>query len=96
MGTLHDSGSFFRPGRGKGFGPERGEVLLDFLFAMEGWNVGVEVVAVVVEAEFLEVGKVREGGRDLPIEVITIKVEMGESGKCSELSRKRAFEAIIV
>ena len=75
-------------------GPERGEVFLDCLFGVEvvGWNVGVEIV--VVEAEGLDVGKVREGGRDLPSEVVIVKVEMGEGGKCSELSRERTFEAI--
>ena len=77
-------------------GPERGEVLLGFFFIIDvgGWNVGGEIVA--VEAERLEVGKVREGGRDLPSEVIIVKVEDGESSKCSELSRERVFETITV
>ena len=75
-------------------GTERGEVLLDFHFATEVWNVGIEIV--VVEAEVPEVGKVREGGRDRPSEVVIVKVEIGEGGKCSELSRERAFEAAII
>ena len=77
-------------------GPERGEVRLSFLFGVEvvGWNIGVEIVA--VEAEVLDVGKVDEGGRDLPSEVVFVKLELGEGGKYSELSRERAFEAIHV
>ena len=55
-------------------------------------SVGVEIV--VVEGEPYEV-KVREGGRDLPSEVVPVEVENGEGGKCSELSRERAFEAIM-
>ena len=75
-------------------GPERGEVRMGFLFPCDtsGWNVGVEIV--VVKAECPNVGKVREGGRDLPCEIIIAKVETGEGGKCSELSRERAFKAI--
>ena len=76
-------------------GPQRGEVLLGFLFGLDkvGWNVGVEIVAAKIEV--VEVGKVREGGRELPSEVVFVKEEMIKSGKCSELSRERAFEAII-
>ena len=76
-------------------GLERGEVLLGFRFGKDrvGRNVGVKIVAVEVEA--LEVGKLREGRRDLPCEVVIVEVEFGEGGKCSELSRERAFEAII-
>ena len=76
-------------------GPERDEVLLGlhFLCDIYGWNVGVEIVA--SEGELLKVDKVREGGRDFPCEVIIVKIETGEGGKCSKLSRERAFEAII-
>ena len=76
-------------------GLERGEVRLGLHFICDisvRWNVGVEIVA--VEAEDLEVGKVSEGGREFPSEVVFVKVESGEGGKCSELSRDRAFEAI--
>jgi len=44
----------------------------------------------------LRLVRVREGGRDLPSKVVIVKVEIGEGGKCSELSRERAFEAITV
>ena len=51
---------------------------------------------VAKEAEVPDVAKVREGGRDVPSEVVILKEEIGEGVKCSELSRERAFEAIIV
>ena len=74
---------------------ERGQVLAGVLAKDKAWwNIGVEVV--VVEVEVLKVGKVHEGGRNLPCEVVIVKVEAGEGGKRSELSRERAFEAIIV
>ena len=76
-------------------GTERGEVLLGFLLIEAiGRKVGVEIVA--VEAEVIDVGEVREGGRDIPSEVVLFKGEIDEGGKCSELSRERAFESILV
>ena len=95
---LHDKGGFFFvllehivPGLRK-----RSDVLLGYLFVIDpaGWNFSVEIV--VVEAEVSDVGKVHEGGRDLPSEVVFVKLELGEGGKYSELSRERAFEAIHV
>ena len=79
-----------------GSGPERGEVPLGFPFAVDRYRLSVGVEIVVVEGEPYEVGKVREGGRDLPSEVVIVKEEFGEGGKRSELSRERAFEAIMV
>ena len=74
--------------------PECGEESLGSRWVPDqvGWNISVEVVA--VEVQGLEVGKAREGGRDLLREVIIGEAENGEGVKCSELSRERAFEAI--
>ena len=55
-------------------GAEGGEVRLSLLPTNRAVrNVGVEVV--LAEAEVLDVSKVREGGRDLPSEVVLIEVE---------------------
>ena len=60
-------------------GPELGEVLLGVLFMkIPAGNASGPIV--VAKGEHLDVGKVREGGRDLPREVILVKAETVQGG----------------